>query len=140
VKQSNVKVQLRYNWCNFFSSDKSIENFHLPEILSNDELCNSSLIQRSLVNDQFVVDCYKNKVQTVEMYNLKTNLLENTFQKSEESAALVEGKSSHCFAISNNESLFAYCRGTNSITIYLMKTVWKLPQRNLVFEYFFWKI
>ncbi|CAB4425400.1 unnamed protein product [Rhizophagus irregularis] len=31
------------------------------------------------------------------------------------------GKGSPCFAISDNESLFAYCHGANTITIYLME-------------------
>jgi hypothetical protein len=113
------------SWFRLFFSDKTIEQFHFPtkflmKRLSDDETCNL-LIQQSLVKGRFVVENYKNKVQTVEMYNLKTNLLENTFQKCEESATSVVGKGSPCFAISNNELLFAYCRGTNSITIYLME-------------------
>ncbi|PKK41064.1 hypothetical protein RhiirC2_859350 [Rhizophagus irregularis] len=55
------------------------------------------------------------------MYNLRTSLLENTFQKSEENAASFLGRGYSCYAISKNESLFAYCRGANSITIYLME-------------------
>ena len=100
----------------FFSSDKSIEKFYLPKSLSNGEFY-SSHIQRSLVKGRFVV----NRVRAVEMYNLKTNLLENTFQKHEESAALTVENGLPCFAISNNEYLFACCHGANSITIYLME-------------------
>ncbi|GBB91622.1 hypothetical protein RclHR1_00190035 [Rhizophagus clarus] len=107
-------------WFNFFS-DKLVENFNLPnKLLSNTEI-SSFFIQQSLVKGRFVVESYKNKVQTVEMYNLKTTLLENTFQKSEENAASVLGRGHSCYAISNNESLFAYCRGANSISIYLME-------------------
>ncbi|CAI2165825.1 1963_t:CDS:2, partial [Funneliformis geosporum] len=114
-------------WTNLFFSNKSIEEFHFPQKFSlemqrlpNDQTCTHYILQ-SLVKDRFVVETYKNKVQTVEMYKLETNSLENTFQKREESAASVIGKGSPCFAISKNESLFAYCRGTNSITIYLME-------------------
>ncbi|RIA85669.1 hypothetical protein C1645_830442 [Glomus cerebriforme] len=106
-------------WFNIFS-DKSVKNFYLPNKISDDRI-SSFFIQQSLVKGRYFVENYKNKVQMVEMYNLKTNLLEHTFQKSEESAASVVGKGSSCFAISNNESLFAYCRGANSITIYLME-------------------
>ncbi|CAG8626949.1 10292_t:CDS:2 [Funneliformis mosseae] len=114
-------------WSNLFFSNQSIQEFHLPpkfflemQRLPNDQTCTHYILQ-SLIKDRFVVETYKNKVQTVEMYNLETNSLENTFQKREESAASVIGKGSPCFAISKNEVLFAYCRGTNSITIYLME-------------------
>ena len=67
------------------------------------------------------MEYYKNKVQTVEMYSLEKNSLENVFQKREESyASAIKGGLS-CFAISKNESLFTYCRGTDSVTIYLME-------------------
>ncbi|PKY33692.1 hypothetical protein RhiirB3_532588, partial [Rhizophagus irregularis] len=106
-------------WFGLFS-DKSVENFNLPSKLLNNEISSFS-IQQNLVKGRFLVESYKNKRQTVEMYNLKTSLLENTFQKSEETAASISGRGYSCYAISNNESLFAYCRGANSITIYLME-------------------
>ncbi|CAB4409308.1 unnamed protein product [Rhizophagus irregularis] len=116
---SMINENYVHGWFNLFS-DKSVENFNLPSKLSNSEISNFS-IQQNLVKGRFVVESYKNKIQTVEMYNLKTTLLENTFQKSEETAASFLGKGYSCYAISNNESLFAYCRGANSITIYLME-------------------
>jgi hypothetical protein len=119
INADNCKMYSK-NWFSLFFSDKSVENFHFPKTLLNDEI-SCLLIERNLVKGRFVLESYNNKVQTVKMYNLKTSLLENTFQKSEESAALIIGKGSPCFAISNNEVLFAYCRGANSITIYLME-------------------
>ncbi|PKY50378.1 hypothetical protein RhiirA4_466845, partial [Rhizophagus irregularis] len=116
---SMINENYIHGWFNLFS-DKSVENFNLPSKLSNSEI-SSFFIQQNLVKGRFVVESYKNKIQTVEMYNLKTTLLENTFQKSEETAASFLGKGYSCYAISNNESLFAYCRGANSITIYLME-------------------
>ena len=115
-----------------------MENFDFPtkffieiKSISDNGTCNL-FIQQSLVKGRLVVEDYRDKVQTVEMYNLKTNLLENTFQKYEESVVEVGSPS---FAISNNETLFAYCRGSNSITIYLMENSLK---RNLkkIFKYF----
>ncbi|GBB96951.1 hypothetical protein RclHR1_02880017 [Rhizophagus clarus] len=112
------------NWFNFFLSDKPIENFDFPtkffsEIkrISDNETCDF-FIQQSLIKGRLIVEDYKDQVQTVDMYNLKTNLLENTFQKFEVNDIDIGYPS---FAISNNETLFAYCRGANSITIYLME-------------------
>ncbi|CAB5181139.1 unnamed protein product, partial [Rhizophagus irregularis] len=131
-------------WFNFFLSDKPIENFDFPskfivemKRISNNEPCNF-FIQQSLVRGRLIVEDYKDKVQTVDMYNLKTNMLENTFQKFEENAIGVGFPS---FAISNNESLFAYCRGANSITIYLMENglevnTKKFNERNIQIIFF----
>ncbi|GBC38196.1 uncharacterized protein OCT59_005945 [Rhizophagus irregularis] len=116
---SMIKENYVHGWFSLFS-DKSVENFNLPSKLSNNEISSFS-IQQNLVKDRFLVESYKNKIQTVEMYNLRTSLLENTFQKSEENAASFLGRGYSCYAISRNESLFAYCRGANSITIYLME-------------------
>ncbi|CAB4493724.1 uncharacterized protein OCT59_018961 [Rhizophagus irregularis] len=120
-EKMNLMVNENYDqgWFKFFS-DKTVEHFYLPSKLSSNEI-SSFFIQQNIVKGRFVVESYKDKIQTVEMYNLKTGLLENTFQKSEETAASVLGRGYSCFAISNNESLFAYCRGANSITIYLME-------------------
>ncbi|CAG8578389.1 15993_t:CDS:2 [Funneliformis mosseae] len=127
----------------FICPAKPIEEFNFPkkfskEIirLSGNETC-TSLIQRNLVKDRFVIESYKDKVQSIEMYNLKTTSLENTFQKREEIAASVVGKGVPFFAISKNETLFAYCRGTNSITIYLMEnglevTTKKFKEKNVI--------
>jgi hypothetical protein len=122
------------NWFNPFSSDKSIEKFHFPTSFSmkrsSDNESSNFFIRQSLVKGRFVIEYYKNKVQTVEMYNLKTNLLEHTFQKCEESATSVVGRGSPCFAISNNELLFSYCRGANNITIYLMENGLEVITKN----------
>jgi hypothetical protein len=131
-------------WFNFFFSDKSIETFDFPEKyfiemkrISDNRTCNT-FIQQSLVKGRLIVEDYKDQVQTVEMYNLKTNLLENTFQKYEESVIRIGSPS---FAISNNESLFAYCRGANNITIYLMEnglevTTKKFQEKNIQILFF----
>ncbi|RGB22453.1 hypothetical protein C1646_822539 [Rhizophagus diaphanus] len=101
------------------NADSTIK--HTWVISSAKQVRISSSINDMGVKDRFLIESYKNKIQTVEMYNLRTSLLENTFQKSEENAASFLGRGYSCYAISNNESLFAYCRGANSITIYLME-------------------
>jgi hypothetical protein len=136
---SMISENYNRGWFNLFS-DKNVENFNLPSKLSNNEI-SSFFIQQSLVKGRFVVESYKDKIQTVEMYNLKSSLLENTFQKSEETAASVVGRGYSCYAISNNESLFAYCRGANSITIYLMEnglevTTKKFTEMNIQILFF----
>ncbi|RGB23517.1 hypothetical protein C1646_774371 [Rhizophagus diaphanus] len=116
---------------NFFRSNESIEYFNFPPKFLN-QLKKSSMnetwffVQRRLVRGRLVVEDYKDKIQTVEMYNLKTNSLENTFQKFEK---YVMGNGPSCFAISNNETLFAYCHGANCITIYLMENGLKVTTR-----------
>ncbi|PKY27233.1 hypothetical protein RhiirB3_390138 [Rhizophagus irregularis] len=116
---------------NFFRSNESIEYFNFPTKFIN-QLKKSSMnetwffVQRRLVKGRFVVEDYKDKIQTVEMYNLKANSLENTFQKFEK---YVMGNGPSCFAISNNETLFAYCHGANCITIYLMENGLKVTTR-----------
>ncbi|PKK61042.1 hypothetical protein RhiirC2_817389 [Rhizophagus irregularis] len=116
---------------NFFRSNESIEYFNFPTKFLN-QLKKSSMnetwffVQRRLVKGRLVVEDYKDKIQTVEMYNLKTNSLENTFQKFEK---YVMGNGPSCFAISNNETLFAYCHGANCITIYLIENGLKVTTR-----------
>lgn len=124
-------------WFNFFLSDKPIENFDFPtkfvnemKRISNNETCNF-FIQQSLIKGRLIVEGCKDKIQTIDMYNLKPNLLEITFQKFEENAIEIGFPS---FAISNNESLFAYCRGANSITIYLMENGLEVITKNLMNE------
>ncbi|CAG8665194.1 15529_t:CDS:2 [Rhizophagus irregularis] len=110
------------DWYSLFFPEKSIEKFYFPaKFLKRNYESYSSLIQRSLIKDRLIVENYKNKIQTIEIYNLKTNLLENTLQKYEDTTTSIIGKGSPCFAISDNESLFAYCHGANTITIYLME-------------------
>ncbi|GBC40667.1 uncharacterized protein OCT59_029180 [Rhizophagus irregularis] len=136
---SMINENYVHGWFNLFS-DKSVENFNLPSKLSNNEISSFS-IRQNLVKDRFLVESYKNKIQTVEMYNLRSSLLENTFQKSEENAASFLGSGYSCYAISKNESLFAYCRGANSITIYLMEnglevTTKKFDETNIQILFF----
>ncbi|GES77852.1 hypothetical protein GLOIN_2v1870320 [Rhizophagus clarus] len=108
-------------WHNLFFPEESVKKFYFPTKFSKRNYESYSfLIQRSLIKDRLIVENYKNKIQTVEIYNLKTNLLEITLQKYEGSNSVI-GKGFPCFAISNNGSLFAYCHGANTITIYLME-------------------
>ncbi|CAI2173467.1 14311_t:CDS:2 [Funneliformis geosporum] len=117
----------RGRWSNLLYQDKSVEKFYFPRSffkelkrLPENESC-AYFIRQSLVKDRFVIDSYKDKVQSIETFNLKTNKLENFFQKREETVATIIGKGSPYFTISKNETLLAYCRGTNSITIFLME-------------------
>ncbi|GES91142.1 hypothetical protein GLOIN_2v1471210 [Rhizophagus clarus] len=119
------------DWFNFFRSNEPIEYFNFPtrflnklKKLSANETW--SFIQRSLIKGRLVVEDYKDKVQAVEIYNLKMNFLESTFQKLDK---YVLGNGPSCFSISNNETLFAYCHGANCITIYLMENGLKVATR-----------
>jgi len=79
------------------------------------------LLSRSIENDYFMIEDYKDRVQVVEMYNLRTNKLEMAFHQRAESAATSFGHGNPAVAISRHKTLLAYCRGANSITIYLME-------------------
>ncbi|RGB39485.1 hypothetical protein C1646_754436 [Rhizophagus diaphanus] len=114
----------------FLDKDSNSTNI----VLINTDGINKSFINHEKINDiiryrgendfnkrSLIVENYKNKIQTIKIYNLKTNLLENILQKYEDTTTSIMGKGFPCFAISDNESLFAYCHGANTITIYLME-------------------
>ncbi|GBC07560.1 hypothetical protein RclHR1_07530009 [Rhizophagus clarus] len=138
IKNEKIKnmIKKKHNndWFNFFRSNEAIENFNFPTKFLNklkrlpvNEIW--FFIQRSLVKRRFVIEDCKDKVQTVEMYNFKTNSLESTFQKFEE---YIIGNGPSCFSISNNETLFAYCHGANCITIFLMENGLKDDSKLLI--------
>ncbi|CAG8549358.1 11986_t:CDS:2 [Funneliformis mosseae] len=123
----NVNDNRKSDWSKLLYPDKLIDKYYYPRSffkemkrLPENETF-AYFIRRSLLKDWFIIDNYKDKVQTIETYNLKTNKLDNFFRKREETVASIVGKGSPFFTISKNETLFAYCRGTNSITIYLME-------------------
>ncbi|CAI2171670.1 19816_t:CDS:10 [Funneliformis geosporum] len=79
------------------------------------------LLSRSIENDYFIIEDYKDRMQVVEMYNMRTNQLEMVFHQRAESVATSFGHGSPAVAISRHKTFLAYCRGANSITIYLME-------------------
>ncbi|CAG8496716.1 11047_t:CDS:2 [Acaulospora colombiana] len=105
----------------------SIEHFYLPRQLS----INLSSLDRwesgfmllhtSIIRNHFLICDYKNQHQAVEMYSLITGDLEMVFRKREPPNSPDVPKGKRIFAISKNEAMLAFCRGTSAITIYLME-------------------
>ncbi|GBC02578.1 hypothetical protein RclHR1_00470008 [Rhizophagus clarus] len=116
-----------YSWWNKLSSSSQLQQFFFPlkiqaelEKLYQNTSC-SELLNRSIENDYFLIEDYKDRVQVVEMYNLRTNKLEMVFHQRAETAPSAFGHGNPAVAISKHNSLLAYCRGANSITIYLIE-------------------
>lgn len=115
------------SWLNIFSSSSQLQQFYFPlkiqaelEKLYQNTPC-LELLSRSIENDYFLIEDYKDRVQVVEMYNLRTDKLEMVFHQRAESAATAFGHGNPAVAISKHNALLAYCRGANSITIYLIE-------------------
>ncbi|CAG8505362.1 15595_t:CDS:1 [Funneliformis mosseae] len=123
----SVNYNRKSDYSNFFYSNKLIEIFNFPKSfyeelkrLPKNETC-AYFIHRCLIKDWLVVENYKDKVLSIIAYNLKTKKLDNFFRKREKSVTSIVNIGSSSFMISKNEILFAYCYGTNNITIYLME-------------------
>ncbi|CAB5189593.1 unnamed protein product [Rhizophagus irregularis] len=115
------------SWLNIFSSSSQLQQFYFPlkiqaelEKLYQNTPC-LELLSRSIENDYFLIEDYKDRVQVVEMYNLRTDKLEMVFHQRAESAVTAFGHGNPAVAISKHNALLAYCRGANSITIYLIE-------------------
>ncbi|CAG8457697.1 5945_t:CDS:2 [Dentiscutata heterogama] len=106
-------------WCSLTHSCASIEGFNFPEHFSS-HLNKVDLLHTSIVKNHFFVHSYKNKHRIVEMYSLRTGNMEMIFKKREPSYSQIT-KGRIIYEISQNEALFAFCHGTNAITIYLME-------------------
>ncbi|CAG8462347.1 6024_t:CDS:10 [Dentiscutata heterogama] len=107
-------------------SNKPSEDFLFPTVVSNqidaikdigDPKPKLQLFHRSIEKNYFIVENYK--IDLVEMYDLKTSKLHKTFHARKEAHSIANGYS--IVEVSKNDVLMAYCRGTNSITIYLME-------------------
>ncbi|CAJ0765411.1 13565_t:CDS:2, partial [Entrophospora sp. SA101] len=95
------------------------------------------LLTRNIENDFLLVEDYKDRVQVLEMYNLKTNELEMVFHQKEEYNSFDLNNNYFSYgnpsiAISKYKSLLAYCRGINSITIYLMENSLDIVTKNFL--------
>ncbi|CAG8456704.1 7997_t:CDS:2 [Diversispora eburnea] len=120
-KESIKKRKLR-----FFSRSSKREQFELPKQLSirlsRDHWQSSfELLHISIIKNHFVVYSFKNRQQIIEMYSLITGDLEMLFKRYESSVASNIIYGSPIFAISQNEKILAFCRGTPSLTLYFME-------------------
>ncbi|RHZ50229.1 hypothetical protein Glove_503g23 [Diversispora epigaea] len=128
---NNIKKKQR-----FFSRSSKIEQFELPKQLlirlSRDHWHISlELLHTSIIKNHFMVHSFKNRQQIIEMYSLITGDLEMLFKRHESSVApnIIHG--SPAFAISQNEKILAFCRGTTSITLYFMENGLEIATKQL---------
>ncbi|CAJ0828573.1 2169_t:CDS:2, partial [Entrophospora sp. SA101] len=87
------------------------------------------LLSRSIENDYFLVEDYKNRIQVVEMYNLNTSKLDMIFHQHEDIVNTSVGHGSPAVSISTHKTLLAYCRGSNFMSIYLMENSLEIASR-----------
>ncbi|RHZ88960.1 hypothetical protein Glove_19g308 [Diversispora epigaea] len=120
----------------FFSRSSQIKKFELPQQLSvrlsRDHWYNSlELLNTNIIKNHFMVHSFENRQQIIEMYNLITGDLEMLFKRHESSVApnIIHG--SPIFAISQNEKILAFCRGTTSITLYSMENGLEITTKQL---------
>ncbi|CAG8456780.1 8001_t:CDS:10 [Diversispora eburnea] len=118
---NNIKRQ------RFFSRSSNIERFELPHQLSirlhlsREHWHNSlELLYTSIIKNHFMVHSFENRKQIIEMYSLITGDLEMLFKRHESTVAPNIIRGFPIFAISQNEKILAFCRGTTSITLYSM--------------------
>ncbi|CAG8707931.1 13519_t:CDS:2, partial [Funneliformis mosseae] len=90
------------------------------------------LLSRSIENDYFIIENYKDKMQVVEMYNMRTNQLEMVFHQRAESVATLFGHSSSAVAISRHKTLLAYCRDNAIKVLRDIKKLFPFQQYRLV--------
>ncbi|RHZ80091.1 hypothetical protein Glove_139g281 [Diversispora epigaea] len=121
----------------FFSSSK-IEQFELPQQLSirlrlsRDHWQDSlEFLHTSIIKNYFMVHSFKNRQQIIEMYSLITGDLEILFKHHESMVAPNIIRGSPIFAISQNEKILAFCRGTTSITLYVMENGLEITTKQL---------
>ncbi|CAG8483301.1 8760_t:CDS:2 [Diversispora eburnea] len=114
-----------------------IEQFQLPQQLSIslsrlDHGQNAlNLLHTSIIRNHFMAHSFKNRQQIIEMYSLITGDLEMLFKRHESSVAPNIIRGSPVFAISQNEGILAFCRGTISITLYLLENGLEITTKQL---------
>ncbi|RHZ78104.1 hypothetical protein Glove_168g140 [Diversispora epigaea] len=119
----------------FFSQPSKIRQFELPKQLSNrlhPSHDNSlEILHTSIIKNHFMVHSLDNRKQIIEMYSLITGNLEMLFKRHESSVVpnIIHG--SPIFAISQNEKILAFCRGTTSITLYFMENGLEIVTKQL---------
>ncbi|RHZ60909.1 hypothetical protein Glove_350g151 [Diversispora epigaea] len=121
----------------FKSSIARDEQFELPQQLSislsrlDQGQTALELIHTSIIKNHFMVHSFKNQQQIIEMYSLITGGLEMLFKRHECLAAPNVIRGSPIFAISQNEGILAFCRGTISITLYLIENGLEITTKQL---------
>ncbi|RHZ44937.1 hypothetical protein Glove_707g30 [Diversispora epigaea] len=139
-KKTLVNDKMVQEFQNLKLSIAKIERFELPQQLSIDlsrlSCLNNGqkleLLHSSIIKNHFMVHSFKNRQLIIEMYNLITGDLEMLFKHHESSAAPNIIRGSPIFVISQNEEILAFCRGTISITLYLMENGLEITTKQLV--------
>ncbi|RHZ80134.1 hypothetical protein Glove_139g125 [Diversispora epigaea] len=120
----------------FFSLLAKFKRFELPQQLStrlSSDHCHNSfeLLHTSIIKNHFMVQSFKNRQQIIEMYSLITGDLEMLFKRHESLVAPNVIHGSPIFAISQNEKILAFCRGSPSITLYFMENGLEIATKHL---------
>ncbi|KAF0448101.1 transient receptor potential cation channel subfamily a member 1-like isoform x1 [Gigaspora margarita] len=116
-------------------SNKPSEDFIFPTVISNqieaigdfgDSQPKLQLFHHCIEKHYFLVENFK--MDLLEIYDLKNDgELYKTFHARKESFAHANGIS--IIQISNNDVLMAYCRGSNSVSIYLMENTLEIQTK-----------
>ncbi|CAG8645573.1 2492_t:CDS:2, partial [Diversispora eburnea] len=135
---NNDKIIFKQTFLN--ASFDKIEKFQLPQQLlisllrekKNANVSNAlDLLHTSIIKSYFMVHSFRNRHNIIEMYSLITGDLEMLFERHESSAAPNVIRSSPIFAISQNEEILAFCRGTTSITLFLIENGLEITTKQL---------
>ncbi|CAG8482830.1 1275_t:CDS:2 [Acaulospora colombiana] len=115
------------------SSISPTDDYFFPAILTDqittDEVnFQLHLFHRSVEKNYFLVEDYGSEV--LEMYNLTDGELFKIFYTKVGKNEVVNGTS--IFEVSKNDVFLAYCRGTNSVSIYLMENTLEVATK--IFE------
>ncbi|CAG8455263.1 11419_t:CDS:2 [Acaulospora morrowiae] len=138
-QNSEIKISRRHFLPFFkikFRSD--IEQFNLPKRLSinlsHPDYYRGGLeiLNDCIIRNHFLVNSYKDQHHHVEMYDLVTGNLETVFQRKDLAASPKVIHGLPVFAISQNDAILAFCRGTASISLYLMETGLEIDTKKIV--------
>ncbi|CAG8582551.1 3148_t:CDS:10 [Diversispora eburnea] len=118
---------------------EQFEQFELPHQLSKQLKRHShdkwqgsfKILQKSIIKNHFMVHSFENRHQIIEMYSLITGDLEMLFKRHESSSASDIIRGSPILAISQNEKILAFCRGTSSITLYSIENGLEITTKQL---------
>ncbi|RHZ78060.1 hypothetical protein Glove_168g167 [Diversispora epigaea] len=120
----------------FFSRSSKIKQFKLPEQLAthlspHDWQNSLELLCTSIIKNYFMVHSFENRQEIIEMYSLITGDLEMLFKRHESSVVPNIIRGSPIFAISQNEKILAFCRGTTNITLYFVENGLEITTKQL---------
>ncbi|CAG8501202.1 12744_t:CDS:2 [Dentiscutata heterogama] len=89
---------------------------------------NLQLFNRNIEKNFFIAENYK--FELLEMYSLKTGELYKVFHIQEETIEKkLEAHGNAIYEVSKNNALLAYCRGNNSVSIYLMENTLEIATK-----------